>query len=126
MNAPHPGDGVLVGVAAIAAFSAGLLAVAQHADCTTAGYRLAVAQRENLELRRGVDQVARRVDALLTPQAAMTRAAAMKLTSLKYPKTWNVASASTIQKNAVATVLPLPTFAPGVPMVPVSTKGSAR
>ena len=126
MNAPGPRDGVLVGVAAIAAFSAGLIAVAQHADCTTAGYRLAVSQRENLELRRGVDQVARRVDALRTPQAAMARAAAMKLTSLKYPKTWNVASASTIQRNAVAAVLPLPTFASGAPTIPVPTKGTAR
>jgi hypothetical protein len=126
MNAPGRGDGVLVGVAAIAAFSAGLIAVSQHADCTTAGYRLAVAQRENLELRRGVDQVARRVDALQTPQAAIARAASMKLTSLKYPKTWNVVTAAAIGRCAVQTAFPLPTFAPSVPMIPASAKGDPR
>jgi hypothetical protein len=126
MNARHGGDGVLVGIAAVAAFSAGLIAVSQHADCTTAGYRLAVAQRENLELRRGVDQVARRVDALRTPQAAMARAAAMKLSTLKYPKTWNVVSAAAMERRAVETILPLSTFAPAAPMIPVATKGTAR
>jgi len=120
MNAPAPGDGVLLGVAAVAAFASGLLAVSHHAECTTAGYRLAVARRENIELRRGVDELARRVDALRTPQAATARAAAMKLTSLKYPKTWNVASATVIRSFA-------PDAAPpGASPVSASAKGTAR
>ena len=122
-------DGVLVGVAAVAAFAAGLIAVAQHADCTSAGYKLAVAQRGNLELRRGVDQLARRVDVLKTPQAATARAAAMKLASLKYPKTWNVVAATTIERQAVAALVPasqLSPAAPAVPVVPISTKGAPR
>jgi hypothetical protein len=125
MNAPGRCDGVLVGVAAAAAFAAGLLAVSQHAECTNAGYRLAVAQRENLELRRGVDQVGRRVDALRTPQAAMARAASMKLSALKYPKTWNVVCAASMQRRAMETVLPLSASAPTT-AVPTANGGASR
>jgi hypothetical protein len=120
VNAPAPGDGVLVGVAAVAAFVAGLFAVSNHAECTNAGYRLAVAKRENMELRREVDQAARRVSALRTPQAATARAASMKLASLKYPKTWNVASSSVVQRCA------LDAASSGVSAVPASAKGVVR
>jgi len=123
MKTPEKKDGVLVGLAAVAAFVAGLLAVSQHAECTAAGYRLAVAQREHLELSRAVDQIERRVDALRTPQAATARAATMKLASLKYPKTWNVVNATTIERRAaIAFVSPLPT----VQTLAVSSKGAAR
>ena len=98
-------DRVLVGIAAAAAFAAGLVAVAQHADCTTAGYQSAVVQREGLELRRQCDQVERHVAALSTAQAATARIAAMKLTSLKYPKTWNVVSPATLRSCAIADAL---------------------
>jgi hypothetical protein len=104
-------DRVLVGIAAAAAFAAGLVAVAQHADCTTAGYRSAVAQREGIELRRQCDQIERRVAAMSTAQAATARIVPMKLTSLKYPKTWNVVSPATPRSCAIAdatTVLRLP------------------
>jgi len=105
MNGRGGDDRVLVGIAAAAAFAAGLVAVAQHADCTTAGYESAVAQREGLELRRQCDQVERHVAILSTVQAATARVAAMKLTSLKYPKTWNVVSPATLRSCAVADAL---------------------
>ena len=113
-------DRVLVGIAAIAAFAAGLVAVAQHADCTTAGYESAVAQREGVELRRQCDQIERRVAILSTVQAATARVAAMKLTSLKYPKTWNVVRPATLRSCAVADAL---TF---VPVAAAPAKGIVR
>ncbi len=127
MNLPARNDGALIGIAAAAAFAAGLIAVSQHAECTSAGYRLAVAQRENLELRRSADVLARRVDGLRTPQAATARAASMKLASLKYPKTWNVVHAATIERAATAAVAAVQPAPPTVPQtIPVSTKGAAR
>ncbi len=131
MSAAKQGDGVLVGSAALAAFAAGIVAVSQHADCTSAGYRLAVADRENVELRRGVEQAERRVEALRTPQAATARAAAMKLASLKYPKTWNVVCAASVEHAAAPPVLPAimtppAATSPDVPMIPVGMKGVVR
>ena len=115
-------DGVLVGVAAAAALAAGLMAVAQHANCTSVGYELAVAERENLELSRGVERIERRASALRTPQAATARAAAMKLSALKYPKTWNVVTSATVASCVVA-----PTVAPSTaPTIAVSAKAAAR
>jgi hypothetical protein len=114
------GDRVLVGIAAAAAFAAGLVAVAQHADCTAAGYRTAVAEREGLELRRQCDQAERRVAALSTAQSATSRVAPMKLNSLKYPKTWNVVSPATLRSCAVADALPM------LRLSPPPEKGTAR
>jgi hypothetical protein len=104
MSAPQGGDGVLVGLAAAASLAAGLLAVAQHADCTSVGYQLAVAERERMELRRELGRWERRVAELRTPSAATARATSMKLASLKYPKTWNVVSAATVRACADAAV----------------------
>lgn len=100
MSNARSDDGVLVGIAAVAAFAAGLLAVAQHAYCTSAGYRLAVARRAGLELTRCADEAERQVTKLSTAQAATARAASMKLTALKYPKTWNVVNAATLRACA--------------------------
>lgn len=91
------GDGVLVGVAAVAAFAAGLFAVAQHACCTSAGYQLAVAQREGEELHRAAEQAERRVAQLSTVTAATARATPMKLTRLTYPRSWNIVNAATLR-----------------------------
>lgn len=108
-------EGVLVGIAVAAAFAAGLLAVAQHASCTSAGYELAVARRAGLELRRSAAAAERRVTALSTPQAATARAAAMKLTALKYPKSWNVVNAATLRACAdPVTAAVVPAAAAGV------------
>ena len=102
-------DGVLIGIAMAAAFAAGLIAVAQHAGRTSAGYQLAIAEREGIELRRVADQAQRRVSSLRTPQAATARVAPMKLTALKYPNKWNVANAATIRSCAAAlAVTPAP------------------
>jgi hypothetical protein len=90
-------DGVLVGVAVAAAFAACLVSVAQHACCTSAGYQLAVAQREALELRRAEEQAERRVAQLSTVTAATARATPMKLTRLTYPRTWNIVNAGTLR-----------------------------
>jgi hypothetical protein len=106
MNQTCGDDRVLVGIAAAAAFAAGLLAVAQHAGNTTAGYESAVAQREGQELKRRCDQIERHVAALSTAQAATARVAAMKLTSLKYPKTWNVVSSATLRSCTAAAAPP--------------------
>jgi hypothetical protein len=103
------GDGVLVAIGAASAFAAGLLAVTAHADCTTAGYELAVARREAVILRQTADAAERRVAELSTMQAATARAAAMKLTRLRYPKTWNVVSAATLRACADAPAAPAPT-----------------
>ncbi len=100
MNGAKRDEGVLVGIAATAAFAAGLLAVAQHAHCTSTGYQLAVARRAGLELRRSAAEAELRVTRLTTPQAATARAAAMKLTALKYPKSWNVVNAATLRACA--------------------------
>jgi hypothetical protein len=113
-------DGALVGLAAAAALAAGLLAVSQHADHTTLGYQLAVAERERLELRRGVEQWERRVAALRTPLAASARAPSMKLAALKYPKTWNVVSAATLRSCADAAPVS------AAPVVPAAAKGAPR
>jgi hypothetical protein len=117
MNDAKRDDGVLVGIAAAAAFAAGLLAVAQHAYCTSAGYQLAVARRAGLELRRSAHQAERCVTALSTAQAATARAAAMKLTTLKYPKNWNVVNASTLRACADTTT---------TAAVPAPSAGAAR
>lgn len=109
---------VLIGIAVGAAFAAGLMAVAQHANCTTAGYDLAVAQRENLELRRTAAELDRRVSSLSTPQAAVARAAAMKLTNLKYPKTWNIVRGATVRAVAASPVAAAP--------LPAAAKGTLR
>lgn len=106
MNDSKRDDGVLLGIAAAAAFAAGLLAVAQHAYCTSAGYELAVARRAGLELRRSADEAERNVTRLSTAQAATARAPSMKLTALKYPKTWNVVNAATLRACATAPALP--------------------
>jgi len=86
-----------VGVAAVAAFAAGLVAIAQHAYCTSAGYQLAVAQREGQELRREEEQAERRVAQLSTITAATARATPMKLTRLSYPRNWNIVNAATLR-----------------------------
>jgi hypothetical protein len=105
-------DRVLVGLAVLAAFAAGLVAVAQHASCTSAGYQLAVAQRECVELRRSLAQAERGVTRLETLPAASSRATPMKLASLRYPKTWNVVSSATLRSLASAqTTTLLPTTA---------------
>jgi hypothetical protein len=101
MSGAKRDEAVLVGIAATAAFAAGLLAVAQHAYCTSAGYQLAVARRAGIELRRSAAEAELRVTRLSTPQAATARAAAMKLTALKYPKSWNVVNAATLRACAV-------------------------
>ena len=105
-------DRVLVGIAAAAAFAAGLLAVAQHSSCTSAGYELAVAQREGTELRLAASQQERRVTALSTAQAASARIAPMKLTTLRYPKTWNVVNAATVTSCAAASAAASMSVAP--------------
>lgn len=92
-----PGDDrILIGLAVAAAFAAGLVAVEQHCACTAAGYQLAVASRENLELRRASDEAERRVAYLRTPQAAMARMGPMKLPKLEYPKRWNIVTSRTL------------------------------
>lgn len=109
MNGAKRDESVLVGIAAAAAFAAGLLAVAQHAYCTSAGYQLAVVRRAGLELGRSAAQAELRVTWLSTAQAATTRAASMKLTALKYPKNWNIVNAATLRAcadPATATTLP--------------------
>ena len=107
------GDGVLVGVAVVAAFAAGLVAIAQHAYCTSAGYQLAVAQREGQELSRVADQAERRVAQLSTVTAATARVTPMKLTRLTYPRTWNIVNAGTLRACLGETV------AAAAPPVPV-------
>jgi hypothetical protein len=87
--------------AAVAAFLAGLGAVAQHAACTSAGYALAVAECEGAELRRLAGLAQRRVEAVQTAQAALARAKAMNLT-LDWPRTWNVVRKSTLETQAAA------------------------
>lgn len=96
MSANAQGDGALVAIAAAAAFGAGLLAVRAHADCTAAGYDLAVARSEGVELGRAADAAERAVTRLRTMPAATARAAAMKL-RLDYPKKWNVVRAGTLR-----------------------------
>ena len=97
MTRGNGGDGVLVGVAVVAAFAAGLVAIAQHACGTSAGYQLAVAQREGQELSRAAEQAERRVAQLSTVTAATARANSMKLTRLAYPRSWNIVNASTLR-----------------------------
>jgi hypothetical protein len=90
---------VLVGLAAAATFAAGLIAVAQHANTTSAGYQLAVLERENLELSRIASQGERRVAELSTAPSARARGqspAMKKLASLKWPKSWNVVRSETL------------------------------
>jgi hypothetical protein len=106
-------DGVLVGVAVAAAFAAGLVAIAQHACCTTAGYQLAVAQREGEELQRAAEQAERRVAQLSTVTAATARAAPMKLTRLSYPRSWNIVNAGTLRACLDGTAVPAPAPARG-------------
>jgi len=97
MSGGKADDGVLVGVAVVAAFAAGLVAIAQHAYCTSAGYQLAVAQREGQELSRAAEQAERRVAQLSTVTAATARATPMKLTRLTYPRSWNIVNAGTLR-----------------------------
>ena len=96
MNDDSGDDRILLGLAVAAAFAAGLVAVEQHCSCTAAGYQLAVASRENLELRRACDEAERHVSRLRTPQAALARLAPMKLPKLDYPKRWNIVSSRTL------------------------------
>ncbi len=101
MNGRTSNDRTLLVVAVAAALAAGLCAVDQHASCTTAGYALAVAQREGEECRRMADAAERRVAAARTTQATMARAKDMKI-PLDWPRTWNVVRASTLAAGLAA------------------------
>ncbi len=94
--------GTLVGLAVGLAFVVAVAAVGQHDACTDAGYQLAVAQREGIELRRICARVEQRVATLRSPASAIARAQKWQL-GLAYPRTWNVVSAST-RTEPVATV----------------------
>ena len=106
-------DGVLVSVAVAAAFAAGLVAVAQHAYCTSAGYQLAVAQREGEELHRTAEQAERRVAQLSTVTAATARATPMKLTRLMYPRSWNIVNSGPLRACLDGANAPPPAAARG-------------
>jgi hypothetical protein len=62
-----------------AAFAAGLLAIAEHAEKVEQGYRLAAARAEGEVLRREAMHAERKVALLRLPRAAAERATAMKL-----------------------------------------------
>jgi len=116
---------MLIGLAAAATFAAGLAAVAQHANATSAGYELAVAQREHVELARIAARAEQRLSRLSTPQAAMARAQApamKQLASLKWPKSWNVVRAATLEACAAA---PAAAFEPARTAAP-GPRGGAR
>lgn len=66
-------DGPLVALAAAAAFAAAILAIRQHSETTSLGYRLAAAQREGEVLAREAARAERRVAALRAPNAVLER-----------------------------------------------------
>lgn len=69
--------GLLLAVGA--AFGAGLLAIAEHAEKVEQGYRLAAARAEGEVLRREAMHAERRVALLRLPRVAAERAMRMKL-----------------------------------------------
>ncbi len=74
----------LVGLAVLVALGVSFVAVAQHTDCSAAGYALERTERRCLELEQRLETSRRHVAALRAPIATLERARNMGL-ALHYP-----------------------------------------
>ncbi len=74
-----------LGALVLAVAGLAVSAIAQHDACTAAGYRLAAARREALDLRRRLAAAEQGLALVRAPEAVLARAAGMGL-DLDYPE----------------------------------------